>query len=311
MPDTFFTASPHWTWYIILYFFIGGIAGGACFLASLLHFFGRAEDRPVVRLGYYVALAGVLVSGLLLTVDLTRPERFWHMLIQSNTGRPMFKAWSPMSVGSWGVLLFGVFAFLGTLSVLPEEGLDWKPLRWAPVRWLARRGPSSVIAVGGAFFGLFLAGYTGVLLVVTNRPLWADSPLLGMLFVVSGASTGAAALILLALWRHAGHPASLAWLADFDRRVLILELLVLVAFLISLGSVVRVLIGWWGVLLLLGVVGAGIVIPLLIEGRAGAHDRPRLIRMAATVLLGGFLLRVVILMSSHGVHVLGSGVTGR
>ena len=28
MPDTFLTAAPHWRWLIVLYFFIGGIAGG-------------------------------------------------------------------------------------------------------------------------------------------------------------------------------------------------------------------------------------------------------------------------------------------
>ena len=64
-----------------------------------------------------------------------------------------------------------------------------------------------VIAVLGSIFGLFIAGYTGVLLAVTNRPIWADSTLLGLLFLISGASTGAAALILLAVWRRAAHPA--------------------------------------------------------------------------------------------------------
>ena len=29
MSDTFFTTSPHWGWYIVFYFFVGGIAGGA------------------------------------------------------------------------------------------------------------------------------------------------------------------------------------------------------------------------------------------------------------------------------------------
>ena len=51
MSDTFFTASPHWTWFIILYFFVGGIAGGGYFLAALLQWFGRPEDRPVIRTG--------------------------------------------------------------------------------------------------------------------------------------------------------------------------------------------------------------------------------------------------------------------
>src|SRR5688500_7706851 len=98
MSDTFFTASPHWTWWIIFYFFIGGIAGTAFLLASLLHLFARPTDRPLARLGYYVAFIGAVISGILLTLDLIRPLRFWHMLIESNTGAPMFKSWVPMSV---------------------------------------------------------------------------------------------------------------------------------------------------------------------------------------------------------------------
>lgn len=263
-----------------------------------------------MRLSYYVALVGAVLSGALLTVDLTRPERFWHMLVQSETGRPMFKSWSPMSVGAWGVMFFGLFAFLGTLSALREEGLGWKPLRWGPVRALTLRIPSAVVAAAGGVLGLFLAGYTGVLLAVTNRPIWADSSLLGLLFLISGASTGTAALILLSLWRRAGHPASMAWLAGFDRKVLALELLALVAFVVSLGSVARVLIGWWGVLLLVGVVGAGIVAPLVLARGAEGGDHRHLVQTATLVLVGGFLLRVVVLLSSHGIEVVGSEVVG-
>jgi protein NrfD len=309
MSDTFFTASPHWTWWIIFYFFVGGIAGSAFFLAALLDLFGRPADRPLARLGYYVAFAGVLVSGFLLTVDLNRPERFWHMLIQSNTGKPMFKSWVPMSVGSWGLLFFGLFSFLGALGPLSEERPSSRLLQSGPVRFLRRRGLRVAIASLGSLFGLFLAGYTGVLLAVTNRPIWADSTLLGLLFLVSGASTGAAALILLGTWRSVGHPASLDWLAWFDQRVIVLELLVLILFLASLGSVFRVFLSWWGVFLLLGVVGVGIVGPLLLERKREAGT-PHLVRSASLVLLGGFLLRVMVLMSSNDIHVLGSGVTG-
>jgi protein NrfD len=309
VPDTFFTASPHWHWYIVVYFFIGGIAGGAFFLASLLQLFGRPEDRPLVRLGYYIAFVGAILSGLLLTIDLTHPIRFWHMLIASNTGRPMLKPWVPMSVGSWGVLLFGLFAFLAALGALSEARPDRRPLHWRSVRALAGPGPAAtVIAVLGSVFGLFLAGYTGVLLAVTNRPIWADSTLLGLLFLVSGVSTGAATLILLGGWRRAAHPGALEWLSWFDRRVLLLELAVLIAFLISLGSVARVLVGWWGLLLLLGVVGLGILVPLLLERAPRVHTPARLGQMAALVLVGGFLLRVVVLLSSSQIHVIGSGV---
>jgi protein NrfD len=316
VSDTFFTASPHWAWWIILYFFVGGIAGSTFFLASLLHLFGPfatlragSADRALVRLGYYVALVGVVISGFLLTIDLPRPLRFWHMLIQNHTGEPMFKPWVPMSVGVWGLLLFGLFSFLAALAALSEERERPRLLQSAPVRILRRRGPSIVIAVLGSIFGLLIAGYTGVLLAVTNRPIWADSTLLGLLFLVSGASTGAAALILLAIWRQAGHPASIGWLTWFDRNVLILELLVLIVFLVSLGSVARVFLSWWGALLVVGVVGAGILIPLLLERGNPVHAPRRLVSSAWLVLLGGFLLRVVVLLSSNQIHVLGTRIT--
>jgi formate-dependent nitrite reductase membrane component NrfD len=299
MSDTFFTA---------------GIAGSAFFLASLLQLSARPTVRPsalpIVRLGHYTAFIGVAISGFLLTIDLTRPLRFWHMVIQNHTGKPMFKPWEPMSVGVWGLLLFGLFAFLAALASLSEDRPNLRLLRSAPIRFLRRRGPSVVIAVLGSIFGLFIAGYTGVLLAVTNRPIWADSHLLGLLFLVSGASTGAAALILLGIRRRAADPASLSWLVWFDRNVLVLELLVLIAFLVSLGSVARVFLSWWGVLLLIGVVGLGILIPLTLE-RGRVRAPRQLVRSASLVLLGGFLLRMVVLLSSDQIRVIGSGVTGR
>ena len=61
-------------------------------MAALIDLFGRASDRPLARLGYRIAFPSVIVCGILLIVDLSRPERFWHMLLQAETWRPMFKA---------------------------------------------------------------------------------------------------------------------------------------------------------------------------------------------------------------------------
>src|SRR6266478_4162796 len=96
MSDTFFTAPPHWQWLVILYFFFGGLAGGSYLIAVLADFFGDASDRVLARLGYYVAMPAVGIGGLLLIGDLTRPERFSHMLVMSERGRPILKYWSPM-----------------------------------------------------------------------------------------------------------------------------------------------------------------------------------------------------------------------
>ena len=321
MSDTFFTASPHWAWWIILYFFIGGIAGTAFFLASVLSLFDRrgashqsrvsATTRPIARVGYYLAFVGVLLSGFLLTIDLSRPLRFWHMLIENHTGRPMFKLWEPMSTGAWALLLFGLFAFLAALAALSEDRPNIRFLQSPPVRLLRQQAPAAIIAVLGSIFGLYIAGYTGVLLAVTNRPIWADSQLLGLLFLLSAASTGPAALILLGQRRLAADPASLSWLICFDWIVVILELVVLIVFLISLGSVARVFLDWWGLVLLVGVVGVGILLPLFLHPRHGAEDLESCVRIAGFVLVGGFLLRMVMLLSSDQIRVIGSGVTGR
>lgn len=300
MPsDTYFTQAPGWSWLVVLYFFLGGIAGGSYFLAALIDLLGDERDRPLARLGYFVAFPAVLLCAPLLILDLTRPERFWHMIIQSHRGMPMFKYWSPMSVGAWGLAIFGAFAFVSFVGSLAEIGA----IRWRPVQalnTLVRRGRiSALFALAGSAFGFFLASYTGVLLSVTNRPIWADSKLLGLLFLTSAASTSAALLLLLGRRRAAASAYSLDWLTRMDTWVMLLELVVLALVVLSLGSVAQEWLSAWGLLLLVGVVLAGIVVPLAL------HWRPRLLGRLSTpaaavlALVGGFILRVVVVLSSQ------------
>jgi protein NrfD len=292
MSSTFYTTAPEWRWLIILYFFVGGLAGGCYFLAALMDLVGRSSDRRLARLGYLVALPAVVVCGLLLTLDLSRPERFWHMLIQSGTWRPMLKPYSPMSVGAWILMIFGGFSLLSFLAALKGDGSR-----------LARLRPPGLlgapVAIVGGVFGAFLAGYTGVLLSVTNRPIWADTTLLGLVLLVSAASTSAALLILLGA---ANVPrGGIRALARFDSWVLVLELVVLVALVLSLGSVAAVWLSRWGALLVVGVVIIGILAPLALHWRWRVSHAGSPMFAAMLVLIGGFILRVVIILSSEGV----------
>jgi formate-dependent nitrite reductase membrane component NrfD len=303
--STWFTTAPHWQWYIVFYFFLGGLAGGCYFIAALIDQFGRPEDRPLARFGYYVAFPAVLISGLLLTIDLNRPLRFWHMLVERNTFEPMFKAYSPMSVGSWALLIFGFFTFLsfmGSLAEEREEDIRWGLLR--RFRWrafCAVRPPSiggRIVALLGGLAGLFIAGYTGVLLAVTNRPIWSDTPLLGMLFIVSAASTSAALLLLLAHrygWRSLPGVAALHRMDDL---VLTLEILVIIAVMISLGPALRGWLNVWG-LFLLAVIVIGMILPLILSRRERRGGHVNMAMMALLVLAGGFLLRLVVVFSSE------------
>src|SRR5207249_820119 len=91
------------------------------------------------------------------------------------------------------------------------------------------------------------------------------------------ASTAAAALILLGRWRGVG-AAAVQWLSWLDSRALVLELLVLIALVVSLGPVARIWLNAWGVLLMIGVVLAGILLPLTLHARLhepGGPTQPR------------------------------------
>jgi protein NrfD len=309
--STWFTTSPDWGWLIALYFFLGGLAGGCYFLAALIDLFGRPEDRPLARLGYYVSFPCVVLSGILLTADLGRPLRFWHMLIESNTYQPMFKYWSPMSIGAWALLIFGLFSFLSFVGALADDEprsnrdrVGWRVLRTIGVRRPALRRlrePSALarlISIPGAIFGLYIAGYTGVLLAVTNRPIWSDTPLLGMLFVVSSTSTSAALMMLLS-HRSGRTPPGLANLSRMEIWVIALELVVLVAVMVSLGPVLRAWLNAWGLLLVIVII-LGMVAPLIHLWRA-RRLREWSMTTAVLVLVAGFLLRVLIVFSSESV----------
>ena len=286
---------------------------------ALIDLLGRREDRPLARLGYYIAFPCVALSGLLLTLDLGRPLRFWHMLIESNTYRPMFKYLVADVDRLMGAArIFGFFTFLSFLAALAEDTgpplqtaptdrgrIRWSALRTIGTRWpvLRRlRAPSGlgrVTAVLGAIFGLYVAGYTGVLLTVTNRPIWSDTPLLGMLFVVSATSTSAALIMLLA-HRSGWTPRGLANLHRMDNWVIALELLVLIAVMVSLGPVLRAWLNAWGFLLVIVIV-LGMVVPLIRAWRARGLRRMEPDDSAVLVLVAGFLLRVVIVFSAESV----------
>jgi len=293
--STYFTAPPHWEWLIVVYFFLGGLAGGCYFLAVLIDLFGSAEDRPLARLGYYLAFPLVVICGLLLVVDLSRPLRFWHMMIERNTLGPMFKYWSPMSIGSWALLVFGFFAFVSFVVALADDD-RFPAARRLRIGSMLRRA----IAVVGGLFGFYISGYTGVLLAVTNRPIWSDTPLLGMLFTVSAASTSAALLILLA-HRYGWITPAVAGLHRMDAWMLVLELIVLAAVVVSLGPVVDAWLNAWGALLLIGVVIVGLLVPLALTWRPQLIRGSTAVARSVLVLIGGFLLRVVIVLSSESV----------
>ena len=270
--------TPGWEMMIVWYFFLGGIAGGAYFTAAIADNFGGPRDGRVARIGYLLSLPLTGLCGLLLIADLGVPARFLNML-------GAFKFWNPMSIGAWGLGVFGLFSFISSvLSFSTSEQM------------IGLRRKAGLV---GSIFGFFLAAYTGVLLSNTALPFWGDSRLMGALFLASGASTGMAAISLLLFL--SGAPAGEGWgkLKKADRYSMIFELLVLAIFLALLGSAARPITSghfaplFWG-----GLVGAGLVIPLVLEF-VGHRVKAIAAVTAVLVLAGGFVLRYVVVMSTQ------------
>ena len=74
--------SVEWTWLVYLEMFVAGVAARGYATGALLEVNGRGKS-PVARTAHLLAFPLIVVAGLLLTVDLQRPERFWRMVIAS------------------------------------------------------------------------------------------------------------------------------------------------------------------------------------------------------------------------------------
>jgi formate-dependent nitrite reductase membrane component NrfD len=137
---------PVWQPEIPTYFFTGGVAGGCAVLHGMARVTGQER---LAKTALYVGAVADLVSPMLLVSDLGRPERFLNML-------RVFKVTSPMSVGSWVLVVSGGAS--NTAAVLEFFGV-LKPVKWA----------AEVVSF---FAGPPLTTYTGTLLANTAIPVW-------------------------------------------------------------------------------------------------------------------------------------------
>src|SRR5258708_9611446 len=152
---------PEWRWYILGYFLLAGLAGGCYTIGTMLRLWGRPSDEQAARLCFLLALPLTVLCPVLLTIDLGHPLRFWHMLLDTGGAGPAlnFKSWSPMSLGVWGLLVFGVLAALTFLEVVALDGRYPYPLSGLVARVLG--GPlGRVVNVVGTVFALFVSGDT-------------------------------------------------------------------------------------------------------------------------------------------------------
>jgi protein NrfD len=231
------------------------------------------------------------IGSALLVWDLHTPKRFYNML-------RIAKRTSPMSIGTWILMSFTVFAGAGAAAQFLSE-------RVPGLRWL--RGASRVTQVPAAIAGAGLSTYTASLLSATSTPLWAAAPReMAVRFGSSSVAAGASALSL-------GEPPG-----SLRRSLDTLTVAALAAELAAaVGShrtyrrkgVAEALDGPWGQVEDWGATKLGVVAPLVLHGLSmllsprRPSSRGSASRSAATlsglaslgVLAGSLLLRVSIM----------------
>ncbi len=289
-----------WAWQIPLYLFLGGLVAGLMIVTGLALLRGHASrTRSIVHQAPWLSLVLLSLGMLFLFLDLEHKPYAWRLYTT-------FQPWSPMSWGAW-ILVLVYPALLASALVGPPERLGaLVPAVDRARAWFeARPAMLRRIAWVNVALGTGLGIYTGILLgSLGARPFW-NSAVLGPLFLISGLSSAAA-------WGHMTAPDAeerrlLAWL---DNHFLTAELVVLAIFLVGLASgsaasreaAGLVLGGPFTGVFWVGVVGLGIVVPLVIQSLAVSHRVQHTAVAPLLVLGGGLVLRFVFVEAGQHSH---------
>lgn len=174
-----------WGVYIANFTFLVGIAAAAVMLVIPVYIYANEELHDLVIFGELLAVAAIIMCLMFVTVDLGRPDRFWHLI--PGIGQINF----PASMLSWDVLVLNVYLLLnvwicGYLLYSRYQGK--KPSKWfyIPFVFIAIVWAVSIHTVT-AFLYVGLGG----------RPFW-NSAIVGPRFLASAFVAGPA-LIILAL----------------------------------------------------------------------------------------------------------------
>src|SRR5574340_1399140 len=99
-----------------------GLAAGAFTVAAVVYIFNLKKFYPIVRPTILTGFISYMLAGLTLLVDLSQPQRIWHLVIYWNVHSPLFEI-------GWCVMLYLTVLALEFSPVL-FEALHWKvPLK--------------------------------------------------------------------------------------------------------------------------------------------------------------------------------------
>lgn len=290
-----------WGTIIAAYLFLAGLSAGAFLTSS---YASRKYPNAVA-----VRVVGRLISpvlmgvGLLLLIfdaeaGLKDPLRFIYLFTNFH---------SIMTIGTYFISFFMIAAAYTALMEILKKDTN-KYIEYVGM----------VFAVGTAIYTGFLIGVVGTV------PLW-NSSLLPILFVVSAFSTGIAATMLVSVFFDKKGVSQLLSVKKIHLSLMVVEVfLIFTMFFITASSnrtaaasVAKLVTGEYSLTFWLGLVTVGLLIPILIESlellnnkklthspaglevaATGSHGIVGMVTAESFVLIGGFILRFLLLAAA-------------
>lgn len=264
--------------FIVWYLVLAGAGSGALAVASVGEFRRASAEGlavgpvPLSRAGFVVAPPLVALASFVLMLDLERPERIWGVVLH-----PFH---SVASIGAFSLTVTFVLAVATVVGLFV-----WKRPGAAAVR---------ALLVANIAFALVTMTYSGLLLsTLRSVPFW-ETPLIPVLFVVSSLSSGIACIMVAGFFLSTddrGADALWAWSTVLS----LVELVVLVALLVQAAAsgvaaqhaLGELLHGSAALLFWPGIVGTGIVFPIVCHALSHAFPRPVLLLASMIGVLAG------------------------
>ncbi|MCF8374531.1 MAG: polysulfide reductase NrfD [Bacteroidales bacterium] len=280
-----------WHWQIPVYLFLGGLAAGLLFFASLYTIQNKDKEyRTAVKIAPFLAPFALILGLIALFLDLKHKLFFWQLYTT-------IRLESPMSWGAWTLMIITPLSMIWAASYIKEifPNWDWK-FKWLIQfdKWVVKN--RKVFAWLNIYYAIILGVYTGILLSAFNaRPLWNTS-LLGPLFLVSGLSTGAATI----MWMSKDQ-AERKMFSKIDLILIGIELFFIVHLFMGFLASSQVQIeaanlflgGEYTAMFWIFVVGIGLIIPAVLETLELLGKHIPVFVPATLILIGGLVFRFI------------------
>lgn len=283
-PTTNLTDGRGWGIWISFDMMCGiGLAAGAFTVAAVVYIFNLKKFYSLVRPTILTGFISYILAGLTLLVDLSQPQRIWHLLIYGNIHSPLFEI-------GWCVMLYLTVLAL-EFSPVVFEALGWK----APLKLL--HGITIPVIIAGVTLSTLHQSTLGTMLTILPyriHPLWY-SPFLPIYFYLTAIAAGLSMTVFESYHsaRVYGYPFEIKTLASLTKAipyVLGIYLIFRLGELFITGEYSYLLAGGWPAGLFMVEILGGCVIPAICFADPKIRNNPNGIIWAAFLGMCGLIL---------------------